>query len=31
MMKMYESEGNKLFLNGQDPLVASLFERLKRT
>ncbi|MBU1368814.1 MAG: ATP-binding protein [Bacteroidetes bacterium] len=30
LMKMYEFEGSKLFLNGQDPEVASLFEHLSQ-
>lgn len=30
LMRMYESDGSKLFLNGQDPEVAGLFEQLSQ-
>ncbi len=30
LMKIYETEGSRLFLNGQDPEVASLFEHLSQ-
>lgn len=30
LMKMYEYDGSKLFLNGQDPEVAGLFEQLSQ-